>query len=642
MEILISIGIFTVVVFSILQLFYTSRESGFIGKNKAKATILLSEYLEEIRNIRRHNWESLVNGRYIIQNVNYNLTLQETTGVETVGNFERYLLIENAYRDLGKLVEVGGVNDPSSKKITVSVSWNALHEGTLTQSIYLTRYYDNLAKNWSTEVEFNAGTNNGTTVVNNEGGEVILGSGGHSDWCDPALTISALDLPKQGIANAVSAIEGNAFAGTGINASGESFVKIDITDTNPPVASIPDNATFNSNYKTNDIFGETVGTKTYGYMATDTNDEEVVILDISSAPYSRIGWFNADGPTNGNNVRTSGDMGFLTQGESFRSFYLGDRTGERPASGSATLAGTGNKFTIVGGYAYISLGSGAYEMEILDVSNPQNLVSKSKLDIDVGLTELNQRGTDIYVNQTGTRAYLSVTTDNGTRPEFLIIDVTNKSSPQIIGSGYSTGAMSPKGIEVVTGGRAIIVGMGGEEYQVIKISTESSPTRCGGLNMDSGINDSASVIENSDGDAFTYLVTGEASAEFKIIEGGPGGRFSSNGIYESDTFDTTRPTAFNRFFANFEEAANTSMLFQIAVKDAVSGNCSGVSFGDLDFVGPDYPSPSYFENEGAIPLDDNSIGYENPGQCMRFRSYLESQDISQTPTLFDFLVNYSP
>lgn len=644
-EILIALGIFSAVVFSIVQLFFTTRETSNMGQNKAHAVVLISEYLEEIRNIRRSQWGNLTNGRFIIQNVNNNLELIASSEDETINNFHRYLLIENVYRDTnGNIVQAGSTNDLSSKKITVTVSWQSFHSGSLSQTVYFTRYYDNLAQIWDTEAQFNTGTNNGTTVVNNDDGEVILGSGGHSDWCEPELTIAALDLPKQGIANAVSAIEGNAFAGTGVNASGESFVKIDITNANPPIASIPDGATFNSNYKTNDIFGETLGSKTYGYIATDTKNKAVVILDITNSPYSEIGYFNPNVPIDGNSVRTSGDMGFLTQGNIFRSFYLGDRHGERPASGSTTLSGIGQKFTIVGGYAYIALGSGTYEFEIIDISNPTNLVKKGKLDVDSGLTEINQRGTDVFVNQTQTKAYLVTTSDNGERPEFYIIDINDKNNPTKIGNGYSTGTMSPKGVEVVTGGRAIMVGSGGEEYQVVKIGTtaeEVNPVRCGGLNIDTGVNDSASVIE-TDGDAYTYIVTGDTASEFKIIAGGPGGRYIGAGTYESNTLQVDNPTAFNRFFTTFDKPDSTTIKFQIAVKDWIDNSCSNVSFGDLDFVGPDGTATTFFTSEGIIPLDDNSAGFENPGQCFRFRGYFDSQEITQTPTLYDFTVNYSP
>ena len=69
-------------------------------------------------------------------------------------------------------------------------------------------------------------------VTNNSGGEITLGSGGAGAWCSPELTIAALDLPKSGAANAVTAIEGKAFAATGDNASGVAFAEVSVSNTN--------------------------------------------------------------------------------------------------------------------------------------------------------------------------------------------------------------------------------------------------------------------------------------------------------------------------------------------------------------------------------------------------------------------------
>src|SRR5690606_36209654 len=104
-------------------------------------------------------------------------------------------------------------------------------------------------------------------------------------------------------------------------------------------------------------------------------------------------------------------------------------------------------------------------------------------------------------------------------------------------SRFTTDPMSPRAVVIVPGNKAIIGGYGGVEYQVINIQNELSPTSCGsGLNLNFNINDLATVLE-SDGDAYTYLLTTNASSEFQISAGGPGGTYSSSGIYESPTFD---------------------------------------------------------------------------------------------------------
>jgi len=209
---------------------------------------------------------------------------------------------------------------------------------------------------------------------------------------------------------------------------------------------------------------------------------------------------------------------------------------------------------------------------------------------------------------------------------------------------YDTQGMTPKGVTVVPGNKAIIVGTGAEEYQVINLANESSPTRCGGLNIDSGVNGVSSVLE-SDNDAYSYIITGDTSTELKIIEGGPGGRFANNGTYESAIFDAGFNTAFNRIYSQINMPSQTDVKLQLAVADAVNGSCSGASF---TYIGPDPndPTNSYFTASGgiiqrAIPYI-NVASYKNPGRCFRYKAYLSTTDAAMTPSFYDITINYSP
>jgi hypothetical protein len=97
--------------------------------------------------------------------------------------------------------------------------------------------------------------------------------------------------------------------------------------------------------------------------------------------------------------------------------------------------------------------------------------------------------------------------------------------------------------------------------------------------------------------------------------------------------------AFNRFEATADEPAGTEVKFQVAVADAPGGNCAAAAFS---FVGPDSDPASFFYAGGPIPLDDDGIGYENPGRCFRYKAYLSTSHTSLTPVLYDVTVNYSP
>ncbi|MDP4010838.1 MAG: hypothetical protein Q8P72_01260, partial [Candidatus Roizmanbacteria bacterium] len=382
-------------------------------------------------------------------------------------------------------------------------------------------------------------------------------------------------------------------------------------------------------YKTNDIFGE----NNYAYIATDANSKEIIIIDISTGTPTESGYFDGSGSTDASAIFVSGSVGYMTQGSTLRIFDLSSKSGSRSQLDSISLAGTGKALFVSGGYVYVAVDSSSSELQIIDATNPS--------DISIaGSTNLNSEdgGSDIIVNDTATRAYLSSNESSGSKPEAFIVDISTKTGSRPVVGTADTGTMNPNGITIVPGNKMIVVGSGGEEYQVFDVATESSPSYCGGIEINSGIKGIASILE-ADGDVYSYIITGDTSEEFKIIEGGPGGTYSSSGSYESATFDIGYPTAFNRIIPTFVEPANTSVQLQIAIADPVLGSCTGASYV---FVGPDGTTGSYYSSADGIAFDNDGVNYENPAHCFRYRVYLSTSDSSATPIFEELSVNYSP
>ncbi len=268
-----------------------------------------------------------------------------------------------------------------------------------------------------------------------------------------------------------------------------------------------------------------------------------------------------------------------------------------------------------------------------------------------------ESGQAVYVKPDGSRAYISSVNDTSFK-EFFTINTSNKSSLSLVGGyasnppctnggGYEAGGMDPRQSVVVSlaENRAIVVGVdaiGGEnseEYQVLDLANEGTPTKCGGMNVDQGIYGIASVKE-LDGDAYSYIITGDGASELKIIQGGPDGNFQEAGSYESATFDAGYQTAFNRYSASSNVPANTELKYQFAVADPVSGSCSGVAFS---YTGPDGSPTSYYTaTSSALFLNNDGAGYENPGRCMRYKAFFSTTNYNTSPTLSDMTVNYSP
>lgn len=179
-ELVVALGVFSIIVFAAIRLFIVSQEVSVIGEKKIQAQALATEDFEKVKNLKRNDWGSLTNGRYIFQNQAGNLTLAPTTTGEEVDGFTRFLEIDNAYRDEnGNLVESGGTLDPSTKKLTVFISWSGLFPRSISQTTYLTRYLDNLAWTQTTVADFEQGEMEYVEIVDPtiDDGEIQLEGG---------------------------------------------------------------------------------------------------------------------------------------------------------------------------------------------------------------------------------------------------------------------------------------------------------------------------------------------------------------------------------------------------------------------------------------------------------------------------------
>ena len=640
-ELLVAIGLSTLLLPALLTGLAATRGGRAQQDQRLVAVAYLKQTNEAVRSITQRSFSNIAtNGTYypVISNGRFVLS----SGIQSINDYTISVVISDAYRNSnGDLVTIGGSVDPSTKKIVSTVSWTTPIVSSVTNTSYFTRY-KNIAHTETTVADFTPGATNsattGISISNSNGGEIVLSAGsGGGDWCSPELTLASQDLPKNGVANAISAIEGQISAGTGENASGVSFASVDVA-TNYPPAPTP-GPTFDG-YKTNGVFGE----ENYAFLATDNNAKEIVIIDLNNivnGKYQEVGYFDAPGNGDGNSIATSGNWGYMTSGNKFYIFDLSSKSGSRAKVNTSdlTLSGTGVRIQVIGSFAYVATSATTNQLQIIDISNPQSPSIVGQTTVD-GLD-----GKDVVVNSSGTRAYL-VTGASSTQREFFIIDTQNKNSPTLVSGGaYDTSGMNPKGVTVVTGNKAIVVGTGGtNQYQVVNINNESAPVNCGNRAVASGINGVSSVLQ-SNGYAYSYIITGDSTSELKIILGGAGSGsgYSSSGVFESGTFDAGSEAAWNKMSLTYATPQNTTLQFRLAIKDAVSNSCSAVNFSDGDFVGADGQSSSYFPASGdKIPFDNDGTSYENPGRCARYRAYLNTSDSTQTPVIYDVSLNYSP
>ncbi len=632
-EVVVAVGLTAVLIPSIINGLITSYQGEPQQAQRLKALTLARESYETIRIVREAGWDMFaINGTYHLARLDQSWQLVD--GVENIDGFNRSVVIEDAYRDSqGDLVDSGTL-DPSVKKVTVNVCWTRPLPSQVEFPIYMTRYLDNLSYLETTVADFAAGIHVGTTVVDTYGGEVLLGSGGRVDWCKPNLSISPLNLPGQAYATDISAVEGMAFVSTGGNASGQSLNKIGITNDNPPIATNDGAYDYKKSYA---LF------TTQDYVFTTSDFPGMTVDIVNAQSLTKAGYFNPSGGGKGLSVYIDNGIGYVTVSNKLFSFEASTITGGNQTQlGYVGLVGTGTKITVKDNYVYVAISGATEKLQVIASAN-----GGKDLRI-VGSANLNsQSAKGVAINDTGTRAYVITGASSG-QSEVFVVDTSTKSenpaSPVVfpVVSEYDTNGMDPRGIAVVPGNKMIVVGSGGEQYQVVDIANESNPSRCGGLTNPNGastIYALATVVEE-DYDSYSYLLTNDMWGEFQIIEGGPGGAISFNGTFTSQIFSAGRETAFNRYDVDADIPLNTQIGYQFAVANPVSGNCQEV---DYEFLGPDGSGSTYFSEEsGAIPLLTSGNGYENPGSCIRYRVRMSSTDLSQTPVFNSIYINYSP
>ncbi len=665
LELLIAMAIAAIILPALLMGFLVSREGRAQQQVRLTATTMSREAYDAVRIAREQGW-SYVSSNGIYHPVLVGNTWQLATGSAIVNGYTQTITISDVYRDASGSLVTNGTVDPLTKKVTVSISWTDPLAASVSATYYVSRY-DNTVYSQTSYADFNAGTKTQTQATNTNGGEVTLAANTKGQWCTPTLSGVTIDLP--GTPNALTATEGNIYVSTGAttNASQDSFAHVLVSNEDPPVFTLRGKI---KGFKTNSVFGET----NWGYVATTNGTKEIVIVnlnqfdDVPNKIYHQEGYFNTVTDSGGSvstdaeTIFVMNNRGYMTAGNYLYVFDLSSKSGSRAKIGKRIqFANSGDTAgdiygRVVDGHTYIFIaiqGSTPEELKIADVTNHNNANEwkiVGSINIEPNNCSTLESGKAVFVNPAGTRAYISSTNDASFK-EYFTVDTSNKTSPSLVGGfatnppctnggGYEAGGMNPEQSVIVSlqENRALLVGLSGEEYQVINTSDEALPARCGGLQYNNGLYGVAAVRE-TDGDAFAYVITGDNPRKIKMIQGGPDGPYLESGTYESTTADIGSNATFNRFEVSGDAPANTTLQYQIALADPVAGSCAGAQF---TFVGPDGTNSSYFATSSAIPLDDDGSGYENPAQCLRYRAYLSTTNYYVSPVLRDVLFNYSP
>lgn len=659
-ELILVMGLAAIILPALLTGFVASRNGKPQQEQRLQAISVLKETEAALRNIRNTNWnlisQAATNSAYHVETLGSQWVISSGPLTNPAG-ITQELVISDVQRDNnGSIVSTGGIIDQLTKKIEITISWSQPEETSVNSTLYLVNI-KNETKTHTTNTDFAPGIQTSTIVVNTQGGEVKLEqSVGQADWCMPQdSVVENLTLPKKGNAIYAPAV-GSAHLATGDGTAGESFINVGINYPTPPASpSATVIATHLGNYQTNAIYSD----GTYAYLAINGTSQQVRILNIANQPYTEVGTISLPSNTNANGVYVSGNFAYVTSGDKLYKINVTNKTGTHSPSASVTMRkflpnenASVKQVFVVNDRIFVTAGGSLFGLQLYRTSDLRL--------IGLGRPGFRSTPTGLFVNSTGTRAYVTFSGANGGTLQrgFYIINTYEPESVWIpilafyyhfqVGI-YDTGSMDPRAMSIApdNSNRALIGGIGGQyEYQVINIANESNPVFCGGLDIPSGVTGVAGALDQFS-NVYSFLLTGGTSDQFKMVKGGAGGGgggYASSGTYESDTIQASDSAVFNRFTASISQPVQTIIQMQVGVTSAdLSGTCNGAQY---TYVGPNGDTSAYFTPtgnliSGVVPLGTIAPFYQNGGKCFRYKTYYTNTG-SASPILYDFTVNYSP
>lgn len=356
METIIAMAIILIIsattITTVLQSFSATR----LGDEKTESVLYAQEGVEAVRSIRNQGWTT----PFLATDCSLGCGLTTGSGYwefsgtnNTLGKFTRQITVSPVERDgNGDVVESGGTDDPDTKKVTSTVSWDftTARSNTTTLVTYLTNFVKTIAS-------------------------------GVCEWASAQIG-GTFDITSGVTGVKVSSDETYAYVVT--DNSGTNF---HVFDTSTP-ASISEEGTATLTTTLTNIIVD----GSYAYVTSTSNNDELIIIDISSptAP-NQVGMINLTGRNDALGVYVSGNTAFVVKAydKKEHEFFVVNITNKSSPQllGSTDLGGSNaNEVFVIGNYAYVASDDDGGEVKVVDISNlsSPNYLSGSDYDISGG------------------------------------------------------------------------------------------------------------------------------------------------------------------------------------------------------------------------------------------------------------------
>lgn len=308
-ELILALAISAIMLPALVVGLVASRQGKAQQSLRLDATTLSKEAYDILRTIREQGWQFVsANGTYYPIQVGNTWLL--ATGSAQINGFTRFLTVSDVYRDAstGAIVSSGGVYDPSTKKIVITILWDTPYASSVSATYYLARL-DNQIFDQSGYPTFNNGTKTNTQVNNPSNGQIQLAANTKGQWCKPSLSSATITLPD-GPPVAVDAYaDPNTTANpnkvfvadSATTSTSTKLAYVTVTaNSDPPVPTlqgtftldsskysnasyVPSGIGLDNSFITNKVkYYKSPGGKTYALIATTKPDKEVIAISIDT------------------------------------------------------------------------------------------------------------------------------------------------------------------------------------------------------------------------------------------------------------------------------------------------------------------------------------------------------------------------
>lgn len=443
LEVLLALAIGSVILTAVFNALVGSQQANLRSYQNQQAELYLQEASEVVKSVALSGWSAVAdNGIFHPEIVADDWDLIDNEEV-LLDFYTREVEISDVFRDgSGNIATSGGTLDPSTKKVTVSVSWPTPRPGLVSQSFFLTRWRENITWTEDTLADFSDGFEDATDMTTNPG-YIQLAQTGGGGWTEPG-SIGTIDAREK--ASGICATDSYVYL-TGDKLVGE----VEIFDIQSSPATPSSVGYFGTTYRPNDC----TSADGYLYVANSLPVGSINIYDVVTDPLNP-NWVGARGLFyQAGGLWATDDYLFVNaKSEDFIVVYQFNDNYSNPQyvgwfntpEDTVDIAATGN-------YLYVAQESTSQAVEIYDISvnpvSPTHMATLSTLYEPTGIwTESNI----LYLSMESKRGAMYSIAANPTSPQLYGYFPTVRNTADIAAFGdygYVAGSDSQlKAIEV--------------------------------------------------------------------------------------------------------------------------------------------------------------------------------------------------